>query len=370
MFLFPGKNRPPNIIFILADDLGYNDVGFRNPDIITPNIDKLARKGVVMTNSYSTHVCTPSRHALMTGRYPYKTGMQNFVIPGDAPVCSGLEYKFLPQYLKSLGYNTHAVGKWHLGDCRDECLPTERGFDSFYGLLLGGGGYWNHTYTLFGAYDWFNNKDLDLSANGTHSQDLMVDRLSAVFASHNREEPMFLYFAPQNPHTPSEATENFLRHYPSSMYTEIRRQYLGLVSGLDWMVGELLELVIANNMLDNTYIIFQSDNGGDAVEALNGPYRGGKGSLFEGGSKVVNFIYSPLLKKVGYENNGWMHITDWMPTIISLAGGEVPLVEGIDGINQMSMVLKGAESKRTSMVYNIDRDFDIRIPVTGEIGVR
>ncbi|ELT98690.1 hypothetical protein CAPTEDRAFT_129771, partial [Capitella teleta] len=324
--------RKPNFVFILADDLGYHDIGLRNPDVITPNLDALASKGVILTNNYVQALCTPSRHALMTGRYPSASAMQTSVILPMRAKCTGLEYKLLPQYLKDLGYKNHMVGKWHLGYCRDECLPTSRGFDTFYGLYAGTGDYWSHTF--FGKYDWHTNADIDFEANSTHSQvrssymnfvlqDLEMERLDKVFDEHDSKDPLFLYFAPQNPHTPSQPTDEFLNLYPEDKFNDIRRKYLGLTSGLDAMVGKIVEKLIENGMMNNTYVIFVSDNGADPPEGLNTPFRGGKSSLFEGGTKSNSFIYSPLLKKTEYENDGLMHITDWLPTLVRLAGGQV-----------------------------------------------
>ncbi|ELU02545.1 hypothetical protein CAPTEDRAFT_109345 [Capitella teleta] len=350
---------------------GYHDLGFRNPDVITPNIDALATEGVIFTNNYVQSVCTPSRHALLTGRYPHRSAMQNLVIMSNQARCTGLGYKFLPEYLKDLGYSTHAVGKWHVGYCREECLPTHRGFDSFFGLYDGDGYYWNHTSTVIpGAFDWNNSTGVYLEARGIHSEDLGAERLTAILDGQNAKEPFFLYFSPQNPHTPSQPQAEFLNLYPENRYPDIRRKYLGLVSGLDRMVGGIVDGLKRNGLMNNTYIIFVSDNGADPEEGLNDPFRGGKGSLFEGGTKSASFIYSPLLNKAGYENNGLMHITDWMPTILKLAGGSIPEGEQLDGIDQSDMVKNGKASQRKKMVYSIDREADKFAPLTGEIAVR
>ncbi|ELT95037.1 hypothetical protein CAPTEDRAFT_126817, partial [Capitella teleta] len=313
--------RKPNFVFIMADDLGYHDIGLRNPDVITPNLDALASKGVILTNNYVQALCSPSRHALMTGRYPYKSAMQSFVVLPFEAKCTGLEYKLLPQYLKELGYENHLIGKWHLGYCREECLPTSRGFDSFYGLLDGAGDYWEHTTS--GVYDWHLNDEVFHEAYGNHSQDLELDRLDKLFAEHDNKDPLFLYFAPQNPHVPSQPTEEYLSMYSADDFSDVRRRYLALTSALDSMVGKIVQHLKDNCMMDNTYLIFMSDNGADPGEGQNTPFRGGKTSLFEGGTKSNSFIYSQLLKKTEYENDGLMHITDWLPTLVKLAGGDI-----------------------------------------------
>ncbi|ELU18562.1 hypothetical protein CAPTEDRAFT_195389, partial [Capitella teleta] len=314
------KEKKPNFVFILADDLGgmlasklknfqacsfsvgYNDLGLRDPDVITPNMDALASKGVILTNNYVQAVCSPSRHALMTGRYPSASAMQSIVIQPMEAKCSGLKYKFLPQYLKDLGYKNHMIGKWHLGYCREECLPTSRGFDTFYGLYASSGDYWEHG--IMGMYDWHTEAGVDFEARGTHAQDLEIERLDKVFDEHDNKDPLFLYFAPQNSHTPLQPTDEFINLYPEDKFSDIRRKYLGLTSGLDAMVGKIVDKLTENDMMNNTYVIFVSDNGADPIEGRNAPFRGGKGSLFEGGTKSSSFIYSPLLKKTEYENDG------------------------------------------------------------------
>ena len=139
---FPQNKKPPNIIFVLADDLGFNDVGYHNPDIITPHIDALARTGVTLEQNYMQPLCTPSRSSLLTGMYPYHIGRQQWVIYPTTPTGLTLNRTLLPEVLKDLGYDTHLVGKWHLGHCNDAYLPLSRGFDTHFGYWEGSEDYY------------------------------------------------------------------------------------------------------------------------------------------------------------------------------------------------------------------------------------
>ena len=136
------NKKPPNIIFILADDLGYNNVGYHNPKIITPHIDELARRGVTLEQNYMQPLCTPSRSSLLTGMYPYHIGRQQWVIYPTTPTGLTLNRTLLPEALKSFGYDTHLVGKWHLGHCNEAYLPLSRGFDTHFGYWEGSEAYW------------------------------------------------------------------------------------------------------------------------------------------------------------------------------------------------------------------------------------
>jgi len=362
--------KRPNFIFIFADDLGYRDIGFRNSLVHTPVMDKLAEEGVIYTKSYVQAQCTPSRHSLMTGRYPHSSGMNHGVITDVFPWCTGLEYKFMPTYLKDLGYNTHMLGKWHLGACRKECTPAYRGFDTFEGAFAGMGHYFNHT-TEEGAFDWFKQEKVDRSATGTHSQDIIQNEALKLIRKNGGETPFFMYLAFHNTHSPMEPKEEFLELYKDvEGITETRRGYLGLLSGLDYAIGEIVDGLKKEGLYDDTIIVFSSDNGGDVGEGDNSPLRGAKGSLFEGGVRANMFVHSPLLEKTGYINDELIHVSDWLPTFVSMAGGKVPEGDGIDGVDQSDLVLRGGPSARDSMVYFIDREAKIGPPEFGEMAIR
>ncbi|ELT93060.1 hypothetical protein CAPTEDRAFT_21969 [Capitella teleta] len=360
----------PNIIWIFGDDYGFNDVGFRNPNVISPNMDALAQSGIILTNAYTAPQCSPSRGSFLSGRYSYKSAMQHGVILDNKPQCLGLDYTILPGYLKELGYETHAFGKWHLGYCRDECTPTHRGFDSFSGGFSGEGEFYEHTTATGGYYDWHLGTEVDYDAIGKHSEDLIGYYVNKTLDEYDQSSPLFMYVAFHNVHSPLDPKPEFLALYDDLDVTDDRKKYLGLVSGMDYIIGGIVDKIKEIGIYENTYILFSSDNGGDVGEGDNSPHRGGKSTLWEGGCKANSWTHSPLLGATGVENNGLMHVTDWLPTIVDLAGGSVPASDGLDGVVQTDMVINNGDSARTTMIYNIDRESDIGQPKFGEMACR
>ncbi|ELT99395.1 hypothetical protein CAPTEDRAFT_208054 [Capitella teleta] len=365
------NNSKPNVIWFFADDYdlalpGFQDAGYRNSAIHTPNIDKLVGDGISFTNAYSSQQCSPSRSSFLSGRYPYKSGMQHGVISDEGPNCMDLKFKFLSDYLKDLNYNTHAVGKWHLGYCNKKCTPTYRGFDTFSGGYSGEGDYYEHT-THGGWYDWHNGTETDLTAAGVHSQDLVeADMMKNL--DENDGTPFFYYTAFHNTHSPLQPKPEHKALYNDMDATPSRKKYLGLVSGMDAVIGNVVAKLKAKGMFDNTYIFFSSDNGGDVNEGDNSPWRGAKSSLFEGGCHAHSWASSPLIRKKGVEADGLLHMTDWLPTILTLAGGTVP--DGIDGIEQVDLITNAGLSKRTNMIYNIDMELETGPPNFGCMAAR
>ncbi|KAM7305579.1 putative arylsulfatase B precursor [Ixodes scapularis] len=279
--------RQPHIVFILADDMGWNDVSYNGcPQIRTPNIDALAWNGIRLQRYYTQHMCTPSRAALMTGRYPIHTGMQHFVILQMEPRGLPLKFKLLPQWLGDLGYVSQMLGKWHLGFYKKEYTPTMRGFQKHIG-------------------SW-----------GT-----FVD-----YYSH----PLFLYLAHLAPHVanrndPLQAPKKYSDKYHDIGHWN-RTLYAGMVSALDESVGAVVEALGKRGMLSDTVLVFSSDNGGDTNGenpnyASSWPFKGQKRTLWEGGIHVPGFIWSPLFSGMrGFDYNNIFHISDWLPTLYQLAG--------------------------------------------------
>ncbi|KAK3588140.1 hypothetical protein CHS0354_012198 [Potamilus streckersoni] len=343
------KGAQPNILFIVADDFGWNDVGFHNPGMLTPNIDKLAYGGIILNHSYVEPLCTPSRHAFMTGIYPYKSGMQHLVILPEQPYCSPLNLTFLPQKLKQLGYATHMIGKWHLGMCKWECTPTYRGFDTFLGYYQGQEDYYNKT--VLGGLDFRDGKDV-VRGDMTYSPITYATRADHLISKHNKSQPMFLYLPFQSVHEPIQVPEKYEDLYPN-VKTEGRRKYSGMVSAMDEAIGNITESLKRNGMFNNTIIIFTADNGGwPTFYGNNYPLRGGKTTVYEGGTRASAFIYGAGLKRTGYTYDGLVHAVDWNPTLVAAAGGQPDV--GIDGINLWEEIRSGLESKRTEFVYHID----------------
>lgn len=357
----------PHIIFILADDLGWNDVSWHNPQALSPNLEALARSGIILEQSYVQPICTPTRSALLTGRYPFTIGRQHSVIKALEPTGLLLNATLLPEALKQVGYDTHMVGKWHLGFCHWDYVPTSRGFDTFYGFYQGAQDHYQKTidpdyrpgentrqpaddYPY--GYDFRNNTEPDLSVEGTYDTYVYASYVENLLSSGNPETPMFLYLPFQSVHHPFQVPDKYREPF---LYIgdENRENLLGMVSAMDEAVGRVVDALIASGHYNNSVIIFSSDNGGSVSAGNNWPLRGGKGSLWEGGTRGVGFIHSPLLPERGLVSHTMVHVTDWYKTIVGLAGGVAP--EDTDGFDQWEAITTGAESPRSSFVYNIDK---------------
>lgn len=353
-------NRKPNIIFIVADDLGWNDVGWRNPEVKTPNIDRLALNGVILNSSYVNPTCTPSRNSMLTGVYPFRVGLQHTsLFPRDTRHLSP-EYETLPERLKELGYSTHMIGKWHLGFCNWKHTPTERGFDSFMGFFNGGEDYYKHTKES--AYDFWLNKSLYYPPKGEYSTTTFTKRAVQLFKYHSKmkkKNPLFLYLSYQAVHTPLQVPKKYEKLY-SHIGNRDRRTYYGMVTAMDQSIGTIITALRKYQLLRDSIIVFTTDNGGAAhIAGSNLPLRGSKTTLWEGGTRGVGFVYSSRLFKKGYVHNGLFNAVDWVPTLVAAAGGKQD--KRIDGINQWPMLRAGRPSKRTEFVYSIGTSAAIRM---------
>lgn len=363
--------QPPNIIYIVADDLGWNDVSFHGSDQIpTPNIDALAYQGVILNSHYVQPVCTPSRSALLSGRYPIHLGMQGAPMYSAEP--RGLPLvKILPQYLKDLGYINRMVGKWHLGFYKSEYTPTFRGFDSHLGYWTGALSYYDHITqerndngVILSGHAFRRNMTSVWDLDGQYSTDVFTTEAVNVISNHDRKKPLFLYLCHSAVHTgnmgkwleaPQSEIDKF-RYIPEPN----RRTYAAMVSKLDESVGQIMSALQKNIMLENSIVIFVSDNGAPSTGIFqnwgsNYPLRGIKDTLWEGGVRGVALVWSPLIKQPNRVSNELMHITDWLPTLYSTAGGNVSdLPENLDGKDQWDSISNNKKSARNDLLLNID----------------
>ncbi|XP_070564218.1 arylsulfatase B-like [Ptychodera flava] len=352
----------PHIIFILADDLGWHDVGYHGSIIETPNIDRLAADGVKLENYYVTPLCSPTRSVLMTGRYQIRMGMQHHVLLAQEPKCLPLDEVLLPEKLKQSGYATHMVGKWHLGFYKWDCVPNHRGFDTFFGFYLAGGDYFNHTRKCHGhtlsAYDLRDNDIMVAKQyNGQYSTTLFAEKSQEILQKHNPEFPLFLYLSFQAVHAPLQVPTKYSDKYVGKIDDEDRRLYAGLTTCMDEAIGKVVDTLKKTGLWDNTLIIFSTDNGGAVVQGgSNWPLRGQKGSLFEGGVRGPAFVSGPVLKESvrGTVNRELLYVGDWFPTFVHLAGGTTDGTKPLDGVNQWETISQGMSSPRKEIVHNID----------------
>ncbi|EDW60194.2 arylsulfatase B [Drosophila virilis] len=361
----------PHIIFILADDLGFNDVGFRgSAQIPTPNIDALAYSGLILNRYYVNPICTPSRSALMTGKYPIHTGMQHTVLYAAEPRGLPLDLKILPQYLNDLGYTSHIAGKWHLGHWQRVYTPLYRGFSSHVGYWSGHHDYNDHTAVEHGYWglDMRNGTEVAYDLHGQYSTDVITQHSLNVISKHNATKgPLFLYVAHAavhsgNPYNPLPVKDDAVRRLDTIQHYK-RRKYAALVTAMDESVGKIVEQLRKSRMLETSIIVFSTDNGGPAEGfnsnfASNYPLRGVKNTLWEGGVRGAALLWSPQLTKRPRTAEQTMHIVDWLPTLVEAAGGEAALAKlgtaKLDGISLWQALLKNETSPRKSVLHNID----------------
>ncbi|KAH9492435.1 hypothetical protein Btru_051104 [Bulinus truncatus] len=354
------NSQPPNIILIVADDLGYNDVSFHgSTQIPTPNIDFLGYTGIILNNYYVSPVCTPTRSALMTGRHPIHTGTQPYGLP--------LNETLLPQYLNELGYRSHIVGKWHLGMFKWEYTPLYRGFESHIGYYQGREDYYTHTYEAnleqYG-FDFRRDKDLLWNYTGKYSTDIFKEEAIRIINEHNKSQPLFLYLPFQAVHSGNDDTPHLQapnKYIDRFKYIQNnqRRMYAAMVSSLDDAVGEIYDALRNSGLLSNSIIVFTTDNGGaangyDNNAASNYPLRGVKATLWEGGMRGVGLIHSPLLQKQGDVSQQMFHVCDWLPTFYRAAGGDPSRLKNLDGFDSWEMLNTNGNPVRSKMLHNID----------------
>ena len=331
------KMVKPNFIIILADDLGYGDLGFTgSSQIKTPNIDALAKSGVFCSQGYvSAPVCGPSRAGLMTGRNQVNFGYDNNLtdaLPQFNPDHSGLPIveKTIADRLSELGYVNGIIGKWHLGEA-EHFHPTNRGFHEFWGYLGGGHNYFQEEND--GAkYNRPILSNYKTPQRITYITDDKGDEC-VDFINRHKDEPFFLYAAFNAPHAPMQALEKDLKLY-KSIKDEKRRTYAAMVHRLDVNVGRIVTTLKKQKIYDNTVVVFLSDNGGPDTNngSINAPFNGRKGILLEGGIRVPFVISYPKKLKNGIYDKAITSL-DLTPTFVALAGGKITKKDKLDGVN-------------------------------------
>jgi arylsulfatase B len=353
----------PHIVYILADDQGWKDVGFHGSDIKTPTLDSLARGGARLEQFYAQPMCTPSRAALMTGRYPHRYGLQTLVIPSAGTYGVPTDEWLLPQALKEAGYRTAIVGKWHLGHADRKYWPRQRGFDYQYGPMLGEIDYFTHS--AHGTRDWFrDNKPVVEEGYVTH---LIGQDAVRLIDGHDPKTPLFLYLTFTSPHAPYQAPQEALDQY-AQVKDLSRRAYAAMITTMDAEIGRVLDALQKKGMRESTLVIFESDNGGprsakftgeidmskSTIPADNGPYRDGKGTLYEGGTRVVALANWPGHVKPGTVVDQPIHLVDMYPTLAGLAGAPLGKGKPLDGVNVWPTISEGKASPRQEVVYDVE----------------
>ncbi|HLP36029.1 sulfatase-like hydrolase/transferase [Lacibacter sp.] len=358
----------PNIIIILTDDQGYADVGFNGcKDIPTPNIDRIAKSGVVFANGYVSYaVCAPSRAGLITGRYQDRFGYSRNPLyrPFDASIGLPLTEQTLPEFLKQNGYNTMGIGKWHLG-VHEKFRPWNRGFNEFFGFLGGGHRYLPEEYTIVNQDSAKNEGEsyrtkLIRNNKSVEESEYLTDALSreaVSFIERNKQQPFFLYLAYNAPHSPLQATPKYLSRF-DHINNPKRKTYAAMVSAVDDGVGTVLDKLQQLNLTENTIVIFLSDNGGPESDngSDNGLLRAGKGSLFEGGIRVPFAMQWPSQIKANTKYEQPVISLDIFATIAANIGKTAAPKNELDGVNILPYLI-GAK-KGSPHEYLFWRQFD------------
>ena len=353
----------PHIVYIASDDQGWKDLGYHGSDIRTPNLDRLAMGGARLEQYYAEPMCTPSRAALLTGRYPFRYGLQTLVIPSAGRYGLSTDEWLLPQALKSAGYRTAIVGKWHLGHADRKYWPRQRGFDYQYGALIGEIDYYTHA--SHGQRDWYRDNQ-PVTEKGYVTQ-LLGDDAVRLIDRHDPKTPLFMYLAFTAPHAPYQAPQAYIDRY-KNIADPTRRTYAAMITVMDDQIGRVVEALERRGMRENTVIVYQSDNGGNVNPTLsgeadvshlnmpadNGPYRDGKGSLYEGGTRVPALVNWPGHVRAGLVVDQPIHIVDMHPTLARLAGASTDRQKPLDGLDVWATISEGKPSPRQEVVYDIE----------------
>ena len=335
------STNKPNIIIILTDDLGWGDVSYHGGYIPTPNIDQLAEDGMEMNRFYSNPVCSPTRASMLTGLHIFNHGVvRPFMNPAAEQTGMPPELKIMPQYFKEAGYQTALSGKWHLGMAKEEFWPTNRGFETSYGHMTGGIGYFDHT--AAGRLDWHRNGK-SLKENG-YSTELIANEAINIIQNKDKDRPLFLYVAFNAPHTPIEAP---MKNIETFSYLDDKKNqvYAANVNALDFEIGKILDAIKEEGILEDTIILFFSDNGPvfdiDPIVKVIAPnlinakgstagLRGSKTSALEGGIRVPAVIWwKGVIEKS--KSNQFFFVQDILPTLLSASGIDISSSTKFDG---------------------------------------
>jgi len=399
----------PNVLLIVADDQGYAQIGYHNKTTLTPKIDEIAGDGIILEAYYVQPVCSPTRSALMTGRYTYRLGTQATVIRADTPFGIPLENTFMARNMKDAGYTTAIFGKWHLGFYQRAYTPLARGFDYHLGYYQGTIDYYTHQGYNYGGtspgLDWHRGNETSwFEDTGNYTAELIVPEVIKFFKQMAaKDEPFFLYLPFHLIHGPNEVPSQYTDLYPvldpnatseSLGYCGVCecagigrtedtagweptmpipegsavkgvglwgpcRHVLGMASALDWAVGAVVDSLKDLKLYDNTIIIYTSDNGAQQGQGgTSFPLRGWKTQLYEGGVRVPGWVSggSPLIPDNirGTINHKMYHITDWLPTIVALGGGSTDNNLALDGYNVWPSLVGDVDSPRTEILLNMN----------------
>jgi arylsulfatase A-like enzyme len=322
----------PNVVLIVADDLGWNDVGYHGSEIETPRIDQLVREGVALDRFYTSPLCGPTRKGLMTGRSPVSIGVLGNARPNDYDALP-LDEHLMSETLQNGGFQTWIVGKWHLGGAVIyDYLPYHRGFDHFYGFVGAFIDHYSHRSTRSNEIDWQRNGET-IEEMG-YATDLLTDEALELMENRDTTRPFFLFLSYNAVHTPLMAPDNLVEKY-SFIDQSNRQTYAAMVDAMDTNIGRVMDAIAAAGIDEETLVIFHSDNGGDIAMggASNSPFRGAKSQPFEGGIRVAGAMRWPGVIEAGRNSNQFFSVLDVFPTVAGAAGLNPENTLPLDGRN-------------------------------------
>ncbi len=379
--------RQPNILLIVSDDQGYMDLGsMGSPDILTPNLDRLAAEGVRLTSYYAAFpVCTPSRGALLTGRYPQRNGTyENFrndrvnddylypdyeyAVSPERILGMDLREVLLSDVLSEAGYSTGVFGKWDLGSLH-RYLPMQRGFDDFYGFVNTGIDYWTHE--RYGVPSMYRRNAPTVEDQGTYTT-YLFEREALRFINEKKEKPFFVLLAYNAPHGASnldrrirglvQAPGKYMEKYPSTdrINGERRHKFMASVTCMDDSIGRVLDRINTLGLRQDTIVIFVSDNGAGGG-GDSGPLRGRKGDMFEGGIRVPFLMRWPDQIKPGVVSDEFLTALEIFPTLVQAAGADLPENTVFDGFDMLPVLQGQRESPRKNMFWERKGEYGARV---------
>ncbi len=353
----PPPEGRPNVVLIVADDLGWADVGWHRdaagPASFTPRLDRLAAGALRLERFYAQPVCSPTRAALLTGRDPMRIGLQYSVVRPWTEGGLSEDEVLLSEVLGAAGYRTGAVGKWHLGHRAPGLRPLARGFDTFYGHLTSAVDYFTHEYA--GIHDW--QRDGEPLREEGYATDLLAAEAAAFVraaASAGDGRPFFLYLPFGAPHAPLQADAARLERF-AHVEDPDRRAFVAMVAALDEGVGRVLDALEEASVADDTVVVFLSDNGGDpSLGADNGPLRGGKGTTFEGGVRVPALLRYGAGGAPAGDVEAVLSATDVFPTVLGLCGVEPPEGVELDGRDAWPVLAGRADAPPRELGFAVE----------------
>jgi arylsulfatase A-like enzyme len=339
----------PNILYMLADDLGWHDVSYHGSEIRTPHIDRLASASVELNRFYACPVCSPARASILTGRSPMRYGMIYSVLrPWDTHGIP-LAEKLMPEAFHDAGYQTWMVGKWHLGHWNARIVPNARGFDHYYGHVNGDIDYFEHVRE--GALDWQRNGKPVVEPG--YSTDLFAAEAVRLIEGRDRARPFFFYLPFNAPHQPLMAPQPLMDRY-RSIADPKRRTYAAMVTALDDAIGRVLDALERTGAARNTIVIFHSDNGAQTLQGgQNIPLRAGKSTVFEGGIRVPALVHYAGVLPEGVRSEQVMTILDMFPTLAAAAGIPTGNSLPLDGRNLWPALTASTREPREDLFFAV-----------------